>query len=54
VKQDSVGDYTAEARRTGSKEFLAKKLSDLCELRASVLNDLHRKSGTTKIQRRGT
>jgi hypothetical protein len=27
-----LGDYTAEARRTRSKEFLIKKFSDLCEL----------------------
>jgi hypothetical protein len=50
---DAVGDCTAEARRTRSKEFLAKKLSDLCELRASVVKDLHTGCGTTKIQRRG-
>ena len=27
-----LGDCTAEARRTRSKEFLGKKFSDLCEL----------------------
>jgi hypothetical protein len=30
--------FTAEARRTRSKEFLIKKFSDLCELCASVVN----------------
>ena len=31
-------DWTAEARRTRSKEFLMKKFSDLCELCASAVN----------------
>jgi hypothetical protein len=39
-----LGDCTAEARRTRSKEFLIKKFSDLCELRASAVSIiLHRK-----------
>ncbi len=34
----TLGNYTAEARRTRSKEFLIKKYSKLCELCASVVN----------------
>jgi hypothetical protein len=37
-----LGDCTAEAQ---SKEFLIKKFSDLCELRASVVKILHGKLG---------
>ena len=33
-----LGDCTAEALRTRSKEFLVKKFSELCELGASVVN----------------
>jgi hypothetical protein len=33
-----LGDCTAEAMRTPSKEVLVKKFSDLCELGASVVN----------------
>jgi hypothetical protein len=33
-----LGDCTAEARRTQSKEFLIEKYSELCELCASVVN----------------
>jgi hypothetical protein len=36
--EEGLGDCTAEARRTRSKEFLIQKFSDLCELRASVVN----------------
>jgi hypothetical protein len=32
-----LGDGTAEAPRTLSKEVLIKKFSDLCELRASAV-----------------
>jgi hypothetical protein len=32
------GDFTAEALRARSKEFLIKKYSELCELCASVVN----------------
>ena len=34
----TLGDYTAEARRTRSKEFLIRNYSELCELCASVVN----------------
>jgi hypothetical protein len=33
-----LGGCTAEAPRTRSKELLVEKISDLCELRASVVN----------------
>jgi hypothetical protein len=36
--ESGLGDYTAEALRTRSKEFLIKKYSELCELCASVVN----------------
>jgi hypothetical protein len=39
-----LGDCTAEARRTQSKEFLIKKFSDLCELGASVVNTSSQKT----------
>jgi hypothetical protein len=32
-----IGDCTAEARRTRSKEFLINKISDLCELGVSAV-----------------
>jgi len=32
-----LGYYTAEARRTRSKEFSVKKFSELCELRAPAV-----------------
>jgi hypothetical protein len=32
-----LGELTAEARRTRSKEFLIRKYSELCELCASVV-----------------
>jgi hypothetical protein len=36
--ETGLGDCTAEALRTPSKEVLVKKFSDLCELGASVVN----------------
>ena len=39
-----IGDYTAEARRTPSKQFLVKQFSDLCELCASVVNTSSQKT----------
>ena len=36
--EEGFGDFTAEARRPQSKEFLIKKHSDLCELCVSVVN----------------
>jgi hypothetical protein len=39
-----LGDCTAKARRTRSKEFLIKKFSDLCELSASVVNTSSQKT----------
>ena len=33
-----LGDYTAEALRSRSKEFLIRNYSELCELCASVVN----------------
>ena len=33
-----IGDFTAEALRSRSKEFLLKKYSELCVLCASVVN----------------
>jgi hypothetical protein len=39
-----LGDCTAEARRTRSKEFLIEKFSDLCELGASVVNTSSQKT----------
>ena len=33
-----LGDYTAEALRSRSKEFLISNYSELCELCASVVN----------------
>jgi hypothetical protein len=36
-KEWAAGLFTAEARRTQSKEFLIKKYSDLCELGVSVV-----------------
>ena len=36
MKKDSE-DFTAEAQRAQSKEFLIKKYSDLCELCVSVV-----------------
>jgi hypothetical protein len=44
-----LGDSTAEARRTRSKEFLIKKFSDLCELGASVVNASSQKTRSNLI-----
>ena len=42
-----LGDCTAETRSARSKEFLIKKFSELCELRAFVVNTSHGKPGIT-------
>ena len=38
ISVQGLGDCTAEARRSRSKEFLVKKYSELSELCASVVN----------------
>jgi hypothetical protein len=43
-REAGLGDCTAEARRTRSKESLIKKFSDLCELGASVVNTSSQKT----------
>ena len=40
ISVKGLGDRTAEAQRARSKEFLIKKYSELCELRASAVNIL--------------
>lgn len=42
-----LGDYTAEARRARSKEFLTERYSELCELCDSAVNIPHSKPGKT-------
>jgi hypothetical protein len=44
-----LGDCTAKARRTRSKEFFIKKVSDLCELGASVVNTSSQKTRNNLI-----
>jgi hypothetical protein len=44
----ALGNCIAEVPRAQSKEFLIKKLSDLCELCASVVDILHRKPGINR------
>jgi hypothetical protein len=38
ISMQRLGDCTAEALRSRSKEFLIEKYSELCELCASVVN----------------
>ena len=47
-----LGNYTAEARRTRSKESLIKKFSDLCELGASVVNTSSQETRNKKKEKR--
>jgi hypothetical protein len=46
-----LGDFTAEARRTRSKEFLMNKYSELCELCASVVSTSSQKTGKRQISK---